>query len=112
AFLFLVGLLLMSMVRHLSGGMWAGDWLEHYERTLFFLEHWPRDYQFIQLYSLPARPPMMNLVAAHYLAHVGNAFPHFQFVFLFLNLLVCIPLCMMLSLFARRGGRNVLVLTA
>src|SRR5262245_16965338 len=111
-FLFAWGLLLLALVRHYSGGGWGGDWQEHYERSLFFLEHPPRDFQFVGGYTLPARPPLMNLVAAHFLAHTGTDFPLFQVVFLFLNLLIFFPLCLMLGYFARRGRRQLPLLVA
>ncbi|HXG11233.1 MAG TPA: DUF952 domain-containing protein, partial [Gemmataceae bacterium] len=106
AVLFVWGLLLMGLVRHFSGGLWSGDWLEHYERSLFFLGQLPRDYQFADLYPLPARPPLMNLVAAHFLAQAGTGYPLFQVTFLFLNLLVFFPLSLMLPVFARDGRRR------
>jgi hypothetical protein len=73
-FLFLWAIGLLSLVRHYSGGAWAGDWIEHYERTLFFLDHRPKDTVSIGAYLLPARPPLMNLVAAHCLAQVGRQY--------------------------------------
>src|SRR5215211_739426 len=63
--LFLVwGVVLLAMIRSYGGGTWSADWLEHYQRTLFFEGELPRNYQFIDKFSLPARPPLMNAVAA------------------------------------------------
>ncbi|TMA91572.1 MAG: hypothetical protein E6J77_06195, partial [Deltaproteobacteria bacterium] len=104
AFLFLWAIGLLSLVRHYSGGLWAGDWIEHYERTLFFLDHQPKDTVFIGAYLLPARPPLMNLVAAHFLAQVGRQYDLYQVVFLFLNLLIVFPCCLIAGAMAPRGG--------
>jgi hypothetical protein len=106
AFLFLWGVALLSLVRHYSGGVWAGDWVEHYQRTLFFLDRPPRDTTFLGLYLLPARPPLMNLVAAHFLAQVGRGYDVFQIVFLFLDLLIVFPCFLLASAMVRRGGRG------
>jgi hypothetical protein len=97
------------LVRHFSGATWWGDWQEHYERTRFFLEHGPSDYRFLHLYPLPARPPFMNLVAGHFLAQAGNSFTLFQIVFLFLNLLIVLPLWLMSAVFSPGGRRSAVV---
>ncbi len=57
-------LLFLLLVRNYSGGRWFGDWYEHYERALFFSEHFPLGTKFLDIYLLPARPPMMNLLTA------------------------------------------------
>src|SRR4051794_5404739 len=36
-------LLVLAIIRSYSGGIWGGDWLEHFQRTLFFLHHFPKD---------------------------------------------------------------------
>jgi len=46
------------LVRSYSGGEWAGDWYEHYERARFFLERYPLGQKLISVYLLPARPPL------------------------------------------------------
>jgi hypothetical protein len=94
ALFLLWGLLLLSFVRHFGGGTWSGDWLEHYQRTLFFLEHRPTSTLFIDQYLLPARPPMMNVLAAHYLAVTGSGYEKFQLVMLYLNALVLAACCL------------------
>lgn len=101
---------LLALVRHYSGAEWAGDWLEHYERTLFFLEHQPLDTRFIGTWHLTARPPLANLVAAHYLPLVERGFDRFQLVFLLLNQAVFIPAALMTRLFARGRRFSILAL--
>ena len=85
---------LQAVIRHYSGGDWCCDWVEHYQRSLFFLERWPRDFQFIGRYPLTTRPPLMNLVTAYVLGNVGEAFALYQVVFSLLNLLVFFPCCL------------------
>jgi hypothetical protein len=68
----------LGLVVSYSGGGWAGDWMEHYERVRFFLEHWPKDKLLIGLYSLPARPPLANLVTGCFQAMTKGGFASFQ----------------------------------
>jgi hypothetical protein len=103
-------LALLGMIRNYSGGGWYGDWLEHFQRTLFFLHHLPKDVRFLGLSPLPARPPLMNLVASFFLAQAGDRFELFQITFAFLNLLVFLPCGLLLPALA--GRRRVLPLLA
>lgn len=96
ALLLAAGLLLLSVTRHYSGAEWAVDWLEHFRRAEFFLNRLPYDTQFGSIYALPARPPMMNLISAHFLAHVGDRYELFQVTSVFLSTLVLFP-CVMLA---------------
>lgn len=75
----------IGLIRVLSGGGWAGDWAEHYDRCRFYLRHWPLDTKFLDTYWLPARPPLMNLATVHLLAMVGPGYPLFQIVTALLN---------------------------
>jgi len=85
-----------------SVGTWAGDWLEHWERTLFFLDHWPRDHRFIGLYDLSARPPLANVLTAVLLGLTRDDYPHYQVFMAVLSSLSFLPA----ALLARRfGGR-------
>ena len=87
-------LLVLAVIRNYSGALWSGDWLEHFQRTLFFLHHFPKDTPIYGEYLLPARPPMMNVLAAFFLGLTQDRFEIFQFVFTFLNLLVFLPCCL------------------
>ena len=100
--LWLWALLLLAMIRNYSGGTWVQDWIEHYQRTLFFLDHQPKDTVFIGIYSLPARPPLMNLVTAYYLTQVGRGAELFQFVFTTLNVLIFLPAWLLVRYFVPR----------
>jgi len=109
-FLFVWTFTLLLFVRTYSGGGWGGDWLEHFHRSLFFLDHLPLETSFVGLYALPARPPMMNLLAAFFLAHAGDSFENFSVVSVVLNLLLYFPCALMLSAFVRRGSRRIPIL--
>jgi hypothetical protein len=87
------GLAGLTVIRNYSGGNWSSDWFEHFERSQFFAERWPLGTG-LSGYWLPARPPLMNLAAASVLSITGIDFQNFQVVFLFLNSLVAIPLCL------------------
>lgn len=100
--LFVWALLLLAMVRNYSGGAWTHDWLEHYQRSVFFLERQPLETRFGFVYPLPARPPFMSLLGAFYLGQVGERYELFQIACAFLNLLVFIPGCLLLRCFAPR----------
>jgi hypothetical protein len=103
AWLFLLawGLAGLALFRNYSGGNWSSDWFEHFERTQFFAERWPLN-QGLSGYWLPARPPLMNLAAASVLSITGLNFQSFQVVFLFLNSLVIIPVCLIGSALSGR----------
>jgi hypothetical protein len=104
-----LGLCMMALIRVYAGGIWAGDWLEHYQRVMFFLQHKPMNELFIDTYLLPARPPMMNVIAAAYMAQLGEtSFAAFQLVFLLLNLLVVMPCVLLLPVLGARHRRRAL----
>ncbi|HTX65865.1 MAG TPA: hypothetical protein VMD31_08840 [Opitutaceae bacterium] len=81
----------------------TGDWLEHYQRTGFFLGHWQLDYRFIWLYPLPARPPLANLVTGALLALSRDTFACFQLFSTLQSTLVLLPGWLLCRRF--NGGR-------
>ena len=103
--LLLWNLLMVSLVRSYSGGDWYGDWIEHYQRSVFFLDHLPPETKFLDKYELPARPPMMNLLCGGVLAVVGKSYDVFQPAAVFLNLLVFFPCALISGALVRRGRR-------
>jgi len=112
AFLLLWTVALLGMIRNYSGGGWTGDWVEHFQRTLYLLHHFPKGTPIFGGYEFPARPPMMNLLAAFFLAQTGDRFELFQLTSAFLNLLVFFPCCLLLPALWRRGRRPVWLLAA
>ena len=105
-FLLLWTALLMATIRNYSGAAWFGDWLEHFQRSLFFLRHFPAGTTIMPGYALPARPPMMNVLAAFFLAQTADRFELFQEVFVFLNLLLFLPCYLMMPALGRRAKRR------
>jgi hypothetical protein len=91
AFLFGWTLLALAVIRVYNGAGWRSDWLEHFQRTLFFLHRFPLTTAIFGNYTLPARPPAENVLAAFFLDQVSDRFELFQIVFAWLNLLVFLP---------------------
>lgn len=100
----------LSFVITYSGGGWALDWFEHWERARFFLERWPHDRLFLAFYPVPARPPLANVVTGAFLALTRVDFAHFQLLSTVFGSLVFLPA----ALLARRfgGGRNAIAALA
>ena len=108
AFFVVVGweFLHLAMVRCYGGGNWAVDWREHYERTQYFLHQVPDTFLFGGLYRLPARPPMVNVMAAFFCRQVGMSFESFSLAMLFFNAWAFVPCSLFLGFVARRGSRS------
>jgi hypothetical protein len=101
----------LALVRNFGGGTWAGDWYEHYDRTRYFLHLLNNHYRYVDLYLLPARPPMMNVVAAFFCRQLGLGFQTFSLTFLLMNAFAFLPCCWLLRLIAPRAGRRIAFLT-
>jgi hypothetical protein len=110
-FLLLWVLAALGMIRLYSGAGWYGDWYEHFQRSLFFLDRLPHNITILGWYTLPARPPLMNVLAAFFLGLTGDRFALFQVVFGFLNILSFLPAFLLLPALGprRRAGAVVLV---
>lgn len=112
AFVVVWMLLVLAAIRNYSGAGWRGDWLEHFQRSLFFLDRFPVNIEIFGNYQLPARPPAMNVLGAFVMAQAGDHFEVFQAVFAFLNLLMFLPCAMALPMLARPRRPGVLPLAA
>lgn len=111
-FLLVWSLLLLAMIRIYSGAAWSGDWVEHFQRSLFFLRHFPISVPIFPNYSLPARPPMMNIITAFFLGQIGDRFEFYQIIFLFLNLLMFLPCFLIMPALGGARRSRVLPLAA
>jgi len=111
-FLWLWTFVILSMIRSYSGAGWGLDWLEHYQRALFFLYHFPVNTPIVSNYAVSSRPPMMNMLATFFLAQTGGRFESFEVVFDFLNLLVFLPCCLIMPALCGPRKLRVLALTA
>jgi hypothetical protein len=95
-------LLLVATIRGYSGGGWYGDWLEHYERALFFIDRLDPGTRILD-YELTARPPLANVVTAHFLAQTSRSFVAYQVVTVVLSVLVFLPSALLVRTL---GGRR------
>src|SRR5690606_12025730 len=93
----------LGLVGSYSGGGWSGDWLEHWERSRFFIQHWFLETRFIGMYTLPARPPLANVLVGLCLALTRVDFALFQFFSTALASLAFLPLAVLAW---RWGGRQ------
>ena len=91
----------LSFIRNHSGGAWIGDWVEHWQRTHFFLREWPADKPFFDIYQMPARPPLANVLTAAFLQLTRADYAHYQLVMTALCSLAYLPVGL---LAARLGG--------
>lgn len=112
AFLLAWTLAMLSMIRVYSGAGWAADWAEHFQRSLFFLDRLSPATQFIELYELPARPPMQNVLAALFLGLTADRFEIFQVIFGFLNILMFLPCVLLMPALGFRKRRALVPLVA
>ncbi|HZZ42411.1 MAG TPA: hypothetical protein VFE58_05705 [Tepidisphaeraceae bacterium] len=102
-------ILCLGIIRHYAGGLWCGDWIEHYHKAQMFLNGGPANQQELRDQFLD-RPPMANVVATCVLGVLGDRFEVFQLFFTLLNMLAVLPCCLMAGRMARRGGRRMWVL--
>ena len=94
---------LQAVVRNYSGGNIVYDWLDHYERSKFFLGAMPTDTLFSGA-LLPARPPLMNAFAAQILSLTRPRFPWYQLTAALLGLLAYFPMLHVSRLFSEAAG--------
>jgi hypothetical protein len=111
AFLLVWCLAFLALIRHFAGGGWSYDYVEHFHRTIFFLDSLPLDTHFGD-YHLAARPPFMNVIAAYVLAQAGEGFELFSVAFTFLNVLAVLPCLLLLRTIATRGAKRTWILVA
>jgi hypothetical protein len=109
AFLLLWTIVILAMIRNYSGLGWFGDWFEHFQRSLFFLHRFPAHATNL---VLPARPPMMNVLTAFFLAQTQDRFELFQVASAFLNTLLFLPCCLMLPALGLARRPRILPLVA
>lgn len=89
----------LATIHSYSGGEWAGDWLEHFQRSLFYLEHQPLDTKFYYHWTLTARPPLVNIVVADFMALFGKEFAVAQVVTTCFGVLILLPATLILDRF-------------
>lgn len=103
---------MLAMIRVYSGAGWAADWAEHFQRSLFFLERMSPQIAFIDIYPLPSRPPMQNVLAAFFLGLTSDTFEVFQAIFGYLNLLMFLPCVLLMPALGFRRRRALIPMVA
>jgi hypothetical protein len=98
----------LSFVTSYSGGAWTGDFVEHWERALYFLRSWSSPL-FIDTYEMPARPPLSNVLTAALMEMTHADFPHFQVIMAGLSSMAYLPLALLAGRF---GGRRAIRVAA
>ncbi len=99
----------LAHVSTYSGGGWAADWFEHWERARFFIERGPPDTIFIGHATLTARPPLANVVVGAFMALVRLDFAVYQIVSTLLASLVFLPVALLARRFreSRDAGEKI-----
>ena len=82
---------LLALVVSYSGGGWAGDWLEHYQRTLVFMQRESPHMHFLGQYTLTSRPPLANAVTALLMEFSPGRFADYQVFTALLSTLFFFP---------------------
>jgi hypothetical protein len=100
----------LCIVRVYGGAGWIGDWAEHFQRSLFFLYRLPPSTMIADLYAVPARPPLQNVVAAFFLGLTADRYEVFQIVFAFLNSLMFLACLLLMPALGFRKRRATLPL--
>lgn len=104
--LMLAGVTAAACMRVFSGGSWSGDWLEHYQRSRFFLDHPPLDFKFLGIYLFPARPPLANVLVSIFLGGIDINFPVYQIALVLFNALVAVPCVLLLRILSATNLRR------
>lgn len=99
---------LFSLITY-SGGGWSADWFEHWERAIFFLQHGPLDQKFLGLYTLSARPPLVNVATGPLLWLTPINFAHYQVYTTLWSTLVFLPCALLVRHFGG-GSRSTALL--
>ncbi len=107
ATIFAAVLLFSASIRTFSGGGWYRDWYEQFERAHVFLDRVTPIKAALEGGSpLPARPPLMNVVAAHFLALGDGSFATYQVVAGWLSALAFLSGALMLGAWGHRDRRS------
>jgi len=92
---------LLALVRTYSGGGWAADWVEHWQRAIFFRERQPLTTLFAAVYPLTARPPLANVLTAAWLELTGAHFAAYQVFLTLFGSLVSLPVCVLARMWSK-----------
>ncbi len=93
----------LAVVVSYSGGGWAYDWFEHWQRMLYYLRGLTPGEHTIGPYSIAARPPLVNVVTGVLLAPVNFSLPYYQLTTLLQGTLAFLPAARLALRFAPAG---------
>jgi hypothetical protein len=102
----------LSLVVSYSGGGWAYDWFEHWQRMIYYLRGLPPGEHTIGPYAIAARPPLANVVAGTLLAPIDRSVPYYQLVTLLQSTLAFLPAALLARRFAPPPARATVPLLA
>lgn len=102
----------LGLVVAYSGGGWAYDWFEHWQRMLYYLRGLPPGEHTIGPYSIAARPPLVNVVTGVLLGPLNFSVPYYQVVTLLQGTLAFLPAALLAREFAPAGARATTPLVA
>jgi 4-amino-4-deoxy-L-arabinose transferase-like glycosyltransferase len=97
----------LAFIKSHSGGAWMGDSFEHWERAHFFLRQWPADRLFIDVFQLPARPPLANVLTAVFMRLTREDYAHYQIISAILCSLAYLPVGLLAGRFGGRSAARV-----
>lgn len=98
---------LLGLVVVYSGGGWAGDWVEHFERANFFLSGGGPNQKFYRgYYTLSARPPLANVVTSALMYLSGRTFADYQVFTTLLSTLILFPTWLLAARWMPRAGAS------
>ncbi len=92
---------LQSWIAAYGAASWYGDWYEHYERSIWFLEQQSPQQKFLfSMWPLSARGPLFNAICAM-LMNSGDDFASFQVFATVLNTFPVLPLALLIRYIAK-----------
>ena len=101
---------MQSQVTVYGAVSWFGDWYEHYERSIFFLDQSPPSTRFLSgLWSLPARGPLFNACAALLMSQFGRDFWVYQTIATVLNTFPVLPMALLIRDMAKTRQSSALL---
>jgi hypothetical protein len=103
---------MLLMIRVYSGAGWKADWFEHFQRSLFFLDRLAPTIKLFGNYTIPARPPMQNVLTAFFLGLTSDRFELFQAIFGFFGMLLFLPCVLLLPALGVNKRRRLIPLMA
>ena len=100
---------LQALILSYGGSYRYGDWYEHYELSLFYLDQWPSTARFLDgMWTLPARAPLFNTTVAFLMTN-GSEFRHFQIYSSVLNSFAFLPMALLLRDIAGLSEKHALL---